>query len=791
MKPMNEQELDSLLNEIRGAEPSANEINEAKRRVLNQLQSGCAELQAALPEFINGSLPEQRQLLVQDHLGRCVACRRAFNQRGGNVVTAPVRVERKANKWIPFVIAACLAAGVTFAARGFIDRALAPSGPRAILFSSTGPVYRLQGDLPQEISAGTSVQDSEVIRTGAGARAKLKLTDGSLVEVSDRSQLFLTAAWSGQQIHLDRGDVIVEAAKQKRGELKVLTSDAAVAVKGTIFSVQTGSAGSLVTVVEGSVAVDAAGKNQLLKPSQQAATSESLQQISPTDAIAWSENSAKYLNLLAELAAIEKQVSDSFQSRSRSTSGIANMIPADALAFGAAPNVTGAVEQTIRLLDERSRQSAVLSQWWSDQGIQQGRRGFEELTSISGLLGEEIGCVALASDSSLSGPPQVALIAETQPAKLNELKQKLDALQLKQPDFSYTMMGSYLLAAPRQYLTSVQARLANASTNPFRQDILARYARGTNWIGAINASEIRRVNNNLSGAANVSRFFVEQRQVGSASENEATLAFDGNRVGIASWLANPGASGSAEYAAADALAVMSVMTKNPRLMLQDLEQLSKPGAGETSSPMWAFVQDLANALGTDYTISLERLTLPVPQVLLAADLTSPSRLESLLSQSIPNVTIRKEQTNGKSWYEISPSVQEQVKLSLWLTIDQGHALIGTSKDLLVTAIATKNTGSSLVRSAKFRGQTAGGGVHQSGFVWMASDQGAADALKLLKDQSLLMTQVQQLLANREPVLITLTGDRERITLSSRTRITSMLFDFLMMSGRLESGTAVR
>ncbi len=85
------------------------------------------------------------------------------------------------------------------------------------------------------LQTGGVVGEGEVIRTGPGAHAVLRLADGSQIEVNERTELFLQAAWSGQTVHLQRGDIIVQAAKQHRGHLRVLTRDTAASVKGTVF----------------------------------------------------------------------------------------------------------------------------------------------------------------------------------------------------------------------------------------------------------------------------------------------------------------------------------------------------------------------------------------------------------------------------------------------------------------------------------------------------------------------------------------------------------------------------
>ena len=119
----------------------------------------------------------------------------------------------------------------------------------------------------------------------------LRLADGSTVDVNERTELFVAAAWSGQSIHLQRGDIIVKAAKQRRGRLRVLTRDSIASVKGTIFAVSAGVGGSVVSVVEGSVAVNQPGKELVLSPGGQAASIPALAS-SVAQAVAWSPDSA-------------------------------------------------------------------------------------------------------------------------------------------------------------------------------------------------------------------------------------------------------------------------------------------------------------------------------------------------------------------------------------------------------------------------------------------------------------------------------------------------------------------
>src|SRR3954447_16255872 len=202
------------------------------------------------------------------------------------------------------VAAAALLLAIVYLGRDSIDNMMAPRGPRATVVSVDRGLYRLPVGVLQ---AGAAICDHESVRTGPGAHAVLRLADGSMVEVNQGTELFVTAAWSGQALHLQRGDVIVQAAKQRRGHLRVLTRDSIASVKGTVFAVSAGMGGSLVSVVEGSVQVNQPGRELMLSPGQQAASNPGLA-TSVAEAVAWSPEADQYLQLLASFAKIGDQI---------------------------------------------------------------------------------------------------------------------------------------------------------------------------------------------------------------------------------------------------------------------------------------------------------------------------------------------------------------------------------------------------------------------------------------------------------------------------------------------------
>ncbi len=238
------------------------------------------------------------------------------------------------------------------------------------------------------LEAGAAIGERESIRTGPGAHAVLQLADGSTVDVNERTELFVTAAWSGQTIHLQRGDIIVKAAKQRRGSLRVLTRDSIASVKGTVFAVSAGMGGSVVSVVEGSVAVNQPRREVVLSPGQQAASIPALAS-SVAQAVSWSPEADYYLELLGSLVKIERELA-SFPAELRTNSALLSYLPAGAVVYGTVPNLGQTIGRALTLADEQSAQNAAFRAWWNSETGQGVRQMTDRLQSVNPLLGDEI-----------------------------------------------------------------------------------------------------------------------------------------------------------------------------------------------------------------------------------------------------------------------------------------------------------------------------------------------------------------------------------------------------------------
>src|SRR3954471_1428368 len=388
---MSEDRLERALQEMRDEAVDTETLDAARARVWDTMTtaagSGCAEFRPDLRAYLGGTLAAGRRVLLEDHTSRCPACRASIAEMKGErrVIAMPQRVSSRWRRWGSLAAAAALFLSVLYLGRDTIDAWMAPGGPRATVVSASGALYRLPGGA---LNAGATIGEKELIRTGPGAHAVLRLADGSTVDVNQRTEMYVTAAWSGQAIYLQRGDVIVQAAKQRRGHLRVLTRDSVASVKGTVLGVSAGMGGSVVSVVEGSVAVNQPGREVLLRPGQQAASNPALA-TTVAQAISWSPDADQYLQLLASFAKIERQIAP-FSSPLRTSSALLSYLPAGAFVYGAVPNPGGKIGEGLAAAEQQAFENAAFRSWWSSDAGLELRRLVDRVRSVSSLLGDEV-----------------------------------------------------------------------------------------------------------------------------------------------------------------------------------------------------------------------------------------------------------------------------------------------------------------------------------------------------------------------------------------------------------------
>ncbi|MEI9813778.1 MAG: FecR family protein [Acidobacteriota bacterium] len=385
-------DFDRLIDSIRNDVPPVGEAADRVRAKLNEAagaNSLCGSFRADFAAYRTGTLAEGRRMLVDDHLHSCALCRREYaGVNAAKVVTMPKRAV--ARRWVLATVAAALTIGVGLAAPSVLDRVLTPEGPRATVASIEGTLVAVSSEGVKALTVGAAIEEAQEIRTGKESHAIVRLRDGSLVEMRERSELSIEEKWRSKTVRLARGSVIVEAAKQREGRLEVATADALVTVHGTIFGVSAGLRGSRVSVIEGEVRVEEAGADIAILHRGDQKTTNAMERTAVSEDVSWSQNSAKYLALLVDLRSVGEQISLLPLPGLRYTSSLINRVPVDSVVVTAFPNLTGMLDEAERIFDDKAKQSAAMAEWWQKSGAHNMREAMEHIRSTGIYLGDEV-----------------------------------------------------------------------------------------------------------------------------------------------------------------------------------------------------------------------------------------------------------------------------------------------------------------------------------------------------------------------------------------------------------------
>jgi len=647
---MSEDRLDQALDEMKHESVDAPTLGAARARVwanmTNATSITCAEFRQDFQAYLRQELGDRRRLLLEDHLSRCPGCRARLAEMKGEktVVAMPVRSSSRWMRWGALAAAAALFLSVVYLGRDAIDGMMAPGGPRATVVSASGGLHRLSAG---SLEAGATIGDHDSVRTNPGAHAVLRLADGSMVDVNERTELFVTAAWSGQAIHLQRGDIIVKAAKQRRGHLRVLTRDSIASVKGTVFAVSAGMGGSVVSVVEGSVAVNQPGRQLLLSPGQQAASIPALAS-SVATAVSWSPDAASYLELLRSFVKIERELATA-PAELRTKSTLLTYLPAGAVVYGTVPNPGVTINRALSLAEEQSAQNATFGAWWNSETGRLLRQMTDRIQSVNSLLGDEV--VFCASLSGLAEPVPIVM-APVQSGKRAELSSALTGLfaAASESPASYSVSDDLVVVSDSPtHLSWALAHLGEGAGSAFAAAIGERYQRGVGWMIGMDAPPVVTMASKddappikLADIIGMKYIFLEQRAPAGASENEVTFAFQGARTGMGAWLADSGSGGAAEYLPTDALVAGYVSTREPQQLFEEFTaQITRTvpdferGVTSVDEKLGAgFIQNLAGAFGTEAALALTGFSTSGPTWVLASVANNPSAIDSSLQKLV-------------------------------------------------------------------------------------------------------------------------------------------------------------
>ncbi len=776
--------------------------------------------------------------MVGAHLRECGPCHRQLRAGAASAAldwsapgaSRPSRWRPRLSGWAMAPALALLA--LTF----FLYRAFwqVPPGVRAEVRSIDGPAYRVSAAGDRRLAPGDALGEGERLRTGAGGHAVLRLADGSLVEISERSLLGVGARGRNLTVALKDGAVIVQAARRAAGHLYVQTADCRVAVTGTVFSVNSGIKGSRVAVLEGSLHVLHAGADSLVRAGDQVSTNGNLAPEPVAQQIAWSQDRVKYLQLLAQMSTLERRLEQIAAPQLRYTSDLLPLVPAETLLYLSIPNLGDFLGEANSIFDDQLKQSPILRQWWTRgnaTNTEQLDAIVGKLHTMSGYLGEEVVVVGLKQ------PGGFALLADVRKSGLGDfLKEQFPATAAGNgPSLTVLDENALRAAAPptgappalyavvREHqvifsgnlatLTEVDAQLTAGASgflpSDFGQQIAAAYRRGAGIVLAADLHQMlaSREDNRTaalqkSGMDGLHYLIAEHREQNNTPENHLSLQFSGTRERVASWLAAPAPMASLDFVTPNAAAAVAVLSKDPKAIADDLIRMAAPDNGSPAEDLRAaetqldvnLRDDLAANLGGEFLASLDGSVLPAPAwkvVIGVRDTVALERTLETLAQSSCQaqqgtrhhcIAIQASQSGSQRFYSVVDRTSGAAVAEY--TFADGYLVATPDRALLMRALDAHASGISLAHSSAFQAMLP---RDENDNYSAVAYQNAGPTLTPLLSQlpGETAAALQQLTADARPTAICAWGQDTRIEAASNSNLFG--FDFVALGALFHPG----
>src|SRR5687768_3953586 len=221
------------------------------------------------------------------------------------------------------------------------------------------------------------------------------------------------------------------------------------------------------------------------------------------------------------------------------------------------------------------------------------------------------------------------------------------------------------------------------------------------------------------GILSVKYFVLNQKDSNGKTNTEASLSFSETQRGIPAWLAAPGPMGSLEYISPDANVVAGFVVKDPASMVDDLlgvletvsPDLRKTLDQQASARGLNIRSDIAAPLGGEFAFAIDGPILPTPSWKLVFEVNDPAHLQQTLERVVAEVNkeaarfgktglaMEKGEVGGRPFYKLRSPEFGLIEVNY--TFTNGYMIVGPSRALVDRAILSHDSGSSLLRSAKF------------------------------------------------------------------------------------------
>jgi hypothetical protein len=844
--------LDRATRALQADVPDAEAINASAMRAAKELGiemndevfvvtiHNCDDVQRLLDSYRAGTLSETRALLVQAHLHECGLCLRHSREGRADAtvdwaapaITSAPRRHPQAWGWA-LAFSCMLLISALFVYKAYWQ---VPPGVRAEVQSIDGSAYLISDGGDRQLASGAELREGDQLRTSGQSHAVLHLSDGSVVEVDQRSTLGVGARGRDTTVRLVQGALIVQAAHRTSGHLYIRTPDCRVAVTGTVFSINSGIKGSRVAVLQGSVVVAHSGVHSMLHPGDQMATSDNLAPEPLEQEFAWSSDREKYVGIMAQLANVEHRIAQIPFPQPRYTSNLLARVPADTLLYVSIPNLGDYLSQANAIFQDQLNQSSELQQWLA-RGQKRNTEDLnalvEKIHDVSQYLGDEV----VIAGTAQANRPGIAILAPVQRSGLAaELRRQFSTstgglVVLDEGSLAATgpsanpVHGGYALVREHevvfsnsiailiQFNAQLDAGASGFAAGDFGKQIWAAYDRGAGIILAANlhammqngierapliSGKERALEN--SGLGGVQYLIAEHRESNNMPANHLTLQFTGTRQRVASWLASPAPIGSLDFVSTNAAAAVATLSKDPAAIADDIMAMASESKGtkvdwsEIDAKLQISVRDdLAANLGGDFLLALDGPILPTPSWKLVVEVNNPDRLENTLerlAQAMSNhaqgtkahaIAIQASTVGTQRYYAIR-DLTTGLDIASY-TFADGFMIVAPQRALLMDALQIQASGNSLGRSASFRALLP---RDQNENYSAVAYQNLSPVLTPLLSQFSgdSASAIRKLAADSRPTVICAWGNDSGIEAASDSRLFG--FDFLTLAAVLDS-----
>jgi hypothetical protein len=866
-----ENELEKILertsDEIRTESLSADTVEESARRVWQKISGAaesvtvfrnCQDFEILFPAYLehkeavpgSSSTREDPQtsrlLLLEDHIKECVSCRKKLEEvkKGPEKTRSIALKESKLGllrvfplRWKPVLaVAATLLLVAGLWKWPLVQQYVTMDGSHlATIRSIEGNLYLVDENSVTPISVSAAIASGQRVRTAKDSQAQIQLADGSVVEMAPRSEFSVKKNWDGLGIMLDRGQIIVQAAKQ-HGHMVVTTEDCQVSVIGTVFAVNHGLKGSRVSVMEGKVQVTHGRQADLVTPGGQVVTSSDLENTPISEEVAWSRNATQYLVFLQELKAVRDHVEQAgLLPGLRYQSPLLELAPAGTAAYVAIPNFSRALNESFQMLEQRIQENEVLRSWWEEKFQRQGnpeqlKEVLAKIQTFGQYLGDEI--VICLSDqpvflAEVKRPEDLrgqlkkeldALTSKLQKTPPIQIVENADALRQLAPmgskeGLTLYLPGPYLAISPNlQALHEVAGFIDKSQSNSFvtsafHARLQQAYHEGADWLLGVDLesgfSPARRhpadrdaaieLNKHLSvaGLDNLKYLVLEHKNFQGHTNSRAAFTFSGARHGLAAWLSAPASMGTLGFVSPNASFVTGFLVKNPAQLLDEALQWTRSLHDGGDKDLEALQQelglnireDLVAPLGGEFALAMDGPILPTPSWKVILEVNDPARLQQGLRNLVtaingemaksgkPSIRLEAESIGGRPGFQLIPPKG----IEIHLLFSEGYLIVAPSQAMITQALQSRESGNNLPQSAAFKALLPRDGQpFFSGLVY----QNLGPVIKPLAEWAGNLTDksqplVEALTKDTTPSIIYFYGEEDSILMGSTTPLSSL------------------